>query len=80
MGLKVCAITAEIKKYKSIIKRKKEKHDKLVFLAKSKLNRIEFLISKSLIDSSITHDEFFLKNIVLKEYNKMNEEIKNLKT
>ena len=80
MGLKVCAITAEIKKYKSIIKRKKKKHDKLVFLAKSKLNRIEFLISKSLIDSSIAHDEFFLKNIVLKEYNKMNEEIKNLKT
>ena len=80
MGLKVCAITAEIKKYKSIIKRKKKKHDKLVFLAKSKLNRIEFLISKSLIDSSITHDELFLKNIVLKEYNKMNEEIKNLKT
>ena len=80
MGLKVCAITAEIKKYKSIIKRKKKKHDKLVFLAKSKLNRIEFLISKSLIDSSITHDEFFFKNIVLKEYNKMNEEIKNLKT
>ena len=80
MGLKVCAITAEIKKYKSIIKRKKKKHDKLVFLAKSKLNRIEFLISKSLIDSSISHDDFFKKNIVLKEYNKMNQEIKNLKT
>ena len=59
MGLKVCAITAEIKKYKSIIKRKKKKHDKVVFLAKSKLNRIEFLISKSLIDSSISHDDFF---------------------
>ena len=80
MGLKVCAITAEIKKYKSIIKRKKKKHDKVVFLAKSKLNRIEFLISKSLIDSSISHDDFFKKNIVLKEYNKMNQEIKNLKT
>ena len=61
MGLKVCAITAEIKKYKSIIKRKKKKHDKLVFLAKSKLNRIEFSISKSLIDSSISHDEFVSK-------------------
>ena len=44
IGLKVCAITAGIKKYKSIIKKKKKKHDKIVFLAKYKLNNIEFLI------------------------------------
>ena len=50
-GLKICATTAEIKKYKSIIKKKKKKHDKIVLLAKSKLNRIEVLISKALIDS-----------------------------
>ena len=48
-------------------------------LAKSKLNSIEVLISKGLIDSNIIHDEFFLIN-VLKEYDDMNEEIKNLKT
>ena len=36
--LKICAITAGIKKYNSIIKKKKTKHDKLVLLAKSKLN------------------------------------------
>ena len=36
IGLKFCAITAEIKKYKSIIKRKKKKHDKIVLLAKFK--------------------------------------------
>ena len=41
MGLKICTITAEIKNYKSIIKKKKKKHDKIVLLAKSKLNRIE---------------------------------------
>ena len=28
-GLKICVITARIKKYKSIIKKKKNKHDKL---------------------------------------------------
>ena len=39
-GLKICVITAGIKKYKSIIKKKK-KHDKIVLLAKSKLNCIE---------------------------------------
>ena len=50
IGLKVCAITAGVKKYKSIIKKKKKKHDKKVLLVKSKLNRIEVLISKALID------------------------------
>ena len=49
-------------------------------LTKSKLNRIEILISKALIDLNISHDEFVLINNVLKEYNKMREEIKNLKT
>ena len=65
--------------YKSIIKKKK-KHDKIALLAKSKLNRIEVLISKSLIDSSISHDEFVLINNMLKEYEEMKEEFKNLKT
>ena len=42
IGLKYCAITAGIKKYKSIIKKKtKKKHDKTVLLAKSKLKSIE---------------------------------------
>ena len=79
-GLKICAIAAGIKKYKSIIKKKKKKHDKTVLLATSKLNSIEALISKALINSVISHDEFVLINNVLKEYNKMKEEIKNLKT
>ena len=66
IGLKNCAITAGIKKYKPIIKKKK--HDKIVLLAKSKLNRIEVLISKTLIDSNISHNGFFLINNVLKAY------------
>ena len=49
-------------------------------LAKSKLNRIEVLFSKGLIDSNITHDEFGLMNNVLKEYDDMKEEIKNINT
>ena len=77
--LKICAKSAGIKKYKSIIKKQKKKCDKIVLLAKSKLNRIEVLISKALIDLKISRDEFVLIN-VLKEYIKMKEEIKNLKT
>ena len=48
-------------------------------LAKSKLNRIEVLISKALIDLKISQDGFVLINNALKKYNKMKEEIKNLK-
>ena len=80
IGLKPCAIAAGIKKYKSIIKKKKKKHDKTVFLVKFKSNKIDVLISKALINSNISHDVFVLKNNVLKEYDEMKEEIKNLKT
>ena len=38
IGLKICAMTAGIKKYKSIIKKEKREHEKIVFLANSKLN------------------------------------------
>ena len=66
VGIKVLAVTAGIKKYKSAIKKKKKKHDKIVLLGKVKLNTIELLISKALIDSDISHDEFASVNNVLK--------------
>ena len=50
--LKICAITAGIKKSKPIMKKKKKKIDKLLLLGKSKFNTIKVLISKALIDSS----------------------------
>ena len=77
--LTICAIGAGIKKYKSIIKKKKKKHDKIVLLAKPRINSIEVLISKALINSNIIHDELVLINKVLQELGKMKEEIKNLK-
>ena len=54
-GLKVLAITAGIKKYASIIRKK---HDKIVLLAKTKVNTIGVLIYKILINSYISHDKF----------------------
>ena len=73
-GLKICAITAGIKKYMSIIKKKKKKHDKIVLLAKTKLNTIEVLISKVLIGLYISHYEFVSVNNVLKEYDDMKKD------
>ena len=43
--------------YKSIINKKK-KHEKTVLLQKTKLNSIEVLISKALINSYISCDQF----------------------
>ena len=73
IGLNICVITAEIKKYKSIMKKLKKKHNKVVFLAKTKLNSIEVLISKSSINWYISHDEFASVNNVLKEFDEVDE-------
>ena len=61
----IFSITTEIvKKLLNIIRNKKNKHDKTLMLAKSKLNSIEILISQVLNDMEISHEEF---NIILKE-------------
>ena len=63
-----------------MIMKNKNKHNKTVLLAKRELNSMEVLISKALIDSFISHDEFVLINNVLKECNEIKGEINNLKT
>ena len=45
-----------------------KKHNKIVLLAKSKLNTLAVLISKALIESKISHDEFVVIIDVLKEF------------
>ena len=64
VGIKIYGLTVGIKKHKSIIKKKKKKHDKIVLLVKDKLSTIEVLISKALIDSYISHEEFVSVNNV----------------
>ena len=79
IGIQMRAITALIKKYKSIVKKKKKKHDEIVLLAKSKLNSIALLISQALINSFLSRTEFILIRNILKEHYEMKEEIQNLK-
>ena len=47
-----------MKKLLNITRNKKKKHDKILMLAKSKLNSIETLISQALIDMDISQEEF----------------------
>ena len=69
--------TGIIKKLVNITRNKKKKHNKILMLAKSKLNSIETLISQALIDMEINHEKFIT---ILREkikYKKMKENVKN---
>ena len=74
--LKIGALTARMKKYKSIIKEKRKKCNNIVLLAKTKLSTIKILISRALIVANINHDKFVSVN-ALREYDERKEEIKN---
>ena len=69
--------TVIIKKLLKTTRSKKKKHDKILMLAKSKLDSIETLVSQALIDMEISHAEFIT---ILKEkdkYQKMKENVRN---
>ena len=70
--IKTSIITALIKKYKSIIKKK---NNEILLLAKTKLNTVEVLISKALTDLNIHQYKFVLVNNMKND--DMKEEIKN---
>ena len=68
--------TGIVKKLLNITRNKKKKHDKILMLAKIKLNSIE-TISQALIDMDISHEEFVR---ILKEkdkYEKMKENLRS---
>ena len=72
--------TGIIKKLLKITRNKKKKHNKIVMLAKSKLNRIQTLIPQALIDLEIGHEEF--ETIVNEEenYRRLEEYIRMTKS
>ena len=61
-------------------KLRKKKHNKLLYLAKNRLDCIEMLISNSIKDRIISHDEFLEILKEKKEYNGLKNEgkIKNV--
>ena len=59
--------TGIVKNLLNITRKRKKKHDKVLMLAKSKLNSIETSISQALIDMDISHEEFVT---ILKEKDK----------
>ena len=60
-------------------KKRKRKHNKIIALAKSKLNTIVTLLSSALNDSKISHEKF--TNIITEKniYENIKENIKEIK-
>ena len=60
-----------------VTKKRKKKHNKIIALAKSKLNTIDTLLSSALNDSKISHEEF--TSIITKKniYENIKENIKD---
>ena len=61
----------------NLTKKRKKKHNKIIVLAKNKLNTIDTLLSSALNDSKISHEEF--SNIITENniYENIKENIKN---
>ena len=72
--------TGIVKKLLSITRKKKKKHNKVIALAKSKLNIIETLISQSLIDFDISHEEFSKIIYEKNNYEQIRDNIRSLKS
>ena len=70
--LNISAIVARIKKYKSIFKKNKKKHDEITLLAKTNLDCIKGLISRSVTNSYNERNYLYLIN-VLRKYSHMKE-------
>ena len=73
----IFAVTGVVKILLNITRKKKKKHNKIIALARSKLNIIENLISKALIDFEITHEEF---SKIIYEKNNYEQIIDNIKS
>ena len=70
-------LTAGITKKLLTTTRKKKKHNKMLMLAKSKLNSIETLVSQALIDMELSNEKYIA---ILKEkdkYEKMKENVRS---
>ena len=69
--------TGIVNKLLNITRKKKKKHNKIIALARSKLNIIENLISQALIDLEITHEEF---SKIIYENNNYEQIIDNIRS
>ena len=74
LAFSIC--TGIVKKLLKTTRNKKKKHNKIVMLARSKLNSIESKISEALINNEISHEDFIAIINEEKNYRKLKESIR----
>ena len=72
--------TGVVKKLLNITRKKKKKHNKIIALARSKLNIIEALISRALTNFDISHKEFSKIIYEKNNYEQFRDNIKSVKS
>ena len=72
--------TGVVKTLFNITRKNKKKHNKIIALARSKLNIIENLVSQALTDFEITHEEFSKKFYEKNNYEQIIDNIKGVKS
>ena len=72
--------TGVVKKLLNITRKKKNKHNKIFALARSKLNIIETLISQALTDFEISHEEFSKIIYEKNNYEQIRDNIRSVKS
>ena len=69
-----------VKKLLNITRKKKKKYNKIITLARNKINIIETLLSKALTDFDISHEEFSKIIYEKNNYEQIKDNIRNAKS
>ena len=79
LSLTFSSSTELVKKILKTTRNKKKKHNKIVMLARSKLNSIESKISEALTNNRISHEDFMTTINEERNYRKLKESIRMIK-
>ena len=79
-SLALSITTGFVETFLKTIRNKKKKHNKIVMLARSKLNGIESKIPEALINNEISHEDFMAILNEEKKYRELKESIRMMNT
>ena len=80
LSLAFSLCTGLVKKILKATRNKKKKHNKIVILARSKLNSIESKISEALINNQISHEDFMIIINEERNYRELKETMRMMKS
>ena len=79
LSLTFSMCTGLVKRLSKATRNKKNKHNKVVLMARSKLNSIERKISEALMNNQLSHEDFMTTINEERNYRKLKERIRMMK-